>query len=247
MTIAYGASISTQFGTASGTSQAVDLTAAVAGDLMIIPIVVAGAAGDPGAISLTCVGGETFTKYVEYTEAGTTVFCRLAWFWKVRTGTEGVTTAAWSASGRAGAVVATYTGADPTGPLAGGAGANRTTNGTALASGSGTPADAAYWPLVAAWSRTTTAGNKNQTVAPDAALTERADVNNQASGSSPWGVLELADGAAAIGDTAAHTYTATLSPAASGHAGAYLVWLVPAPPPAAASHRYRRARRPVTQ
>lgn len=225
MAISFTATRSTQVLTAGGTSISIDVSACTTGKVAVVWVAVAnGSTADPGAITMN----NSFTKHDEFVETSSPA-CRVAVFWKKITGSESGVTASWTASAKTCAAVLEYDGVLDTGPLYGTGGGLQETGGTtsvstaALASSTST-----YWPMAGFYQRTTTSGNKAIVWTPDAALTERTDFNNSASGSSPWVGLEVADKNAQVGDTSTHTYTATVGPAGNTHSGGLLVYLVPA-------------------
>lgn len=121
-----------------------------------------------------------------------------------------------------------YTGLDPVTPDEGAAlASNDTISRTAVSTPSGTPTAADRWAVAFYGQRDSTSGNKNIVWTPDAALTERLDVNNSAAVSAPWTGIEISDSGGPVAQSA-QSYTATSGPAAQSHDGSAIIFLIPA-------------------
>jgi hypothetical protein len=136
-------------------------------------------------------------------------------------------TFSWTTSTKGTIGWASYTGLDATTPdeqatLA----TNGVTGRTAVPGPAATPTAASRWVVAFSAVRTTNVANKPITWTPDAATTERLDVDNNAAGSAPWLGLEIADTATAV-TQAAHSYTATHN-ASESHDGSATLYLISA-------------------
>jgi hypothetical protein len=135
-------------------------------------------------------------------------------------------TVGWTTSTKGTLGWASYTGLDPVTPDEG---ATLATNGTvgrtAVPTPSATPTAANRWAVTFVGVRTTTVGNKPISWTPDAADTERLDVDNNTAGSAPWVGVEIADTNSAV-TQAAHSYTATHN-ASESHDGSAILFLIP--------------------
>jgi hypothetical protein len=138
----------------------------------------------------------------------------------------------WTTSTKGTLTWASWTGLDSATPDEGAALAtNGVTSRTAVPTPSATPTAANRWAVGFFANRTTNVANKPITYTPDAAQTERIDVDNAAAGSAPWVGTEIADTNSAV-TQAAHSYTATHN-AAESHDGSAILFLIPgaaAPP-----------------
>jgi hypothetical protein len=136
-------------------------------------------------------------------------------------------TVSWGTATRGSFGWASYTGADT---AEGAAVTLHTSAGTTYPTPSLTPGGSGRWAVTFTWSRSTTSTNQTETYLPDAALAERADVNN---GTNPWVPVEVADSGAPV-TVAAQSYTATMqtsgASASESHGGAILLFLAPAVP-----------------
>src|SRR6266496_970214 len=230
--------------TAAATSATVDITAAAVGAWVYAWVALginAGAVSSTGWTSLLDADDGTSAHYAllrRQKVAGDTTFM-FSW----TTSTKG--TIGW----------ASYTGLDPTTVDEG---ATLVTNGvtsrTAVPTPSATPTAANRWAVAFFGVRTTTVGNKPISWTPDAATTERLDVDNNAAGSAPWMGLEIADTNSAV-TQASHSYTATHN-AAESHDGSAILFLIPAPTattapsvihPGKGPHRFARFIKSVIQ
>jgi hypothetical protein len=132
----------------------------------------------------------------------------------------------WTTSTKGTLTWASWTGLDNATPDEGAALAtNGVTSRTAVPTPTGTPTAANRWAVGFFANRTTNVANKPITYTPDAAQTERIDVDNAAAGSAPWVGTEIADTNSAV-TQAAHSYTATHN-AAESHDGSAILFLIP--------------------
>lgn len=155
-------------------------------------------------------------------------------WWKISNGSE-APTLGWATSSKPIIMCAAYRGVDTTTPIA--ASGGPTLNAVSNAN---TPTPSVTNPNANAWAvgffttRTTTSANQNNTFTPDAAMTERADLNLNTA-SSPWVTMEHADSNGAV-TAAAHSYTA-VNTITGTHKFGTLIYIQPAaaggivPPP----------------
>jgi hypothetical protein len=132
----------------------------------------------------------------------------------------------WTTSTKGTLTWASWTGLDSATPDEGAALAtNGVTSRTAVPTPTATPTAADRWAVGFFANRTTNVANKPITYTPDAAQTERIDVDNNAAGSAPWVGTEIADTNSAV-TQAAHSYTAAHNVAES-HDGSAILFLIP--------------------
>src|SRR5690242_20090783 len=103
---------------------------------------------------------------------------------------------------------------------------NGATSRTVVPTPSRTPTAADRIPLAFYAVRTSSSSNKPISWVADAALSEIFDGDNSAAASSPWVGAQIAIGLSAV-TNAAHSYSATHSPAAESHDGSALLYLIP--------------------
>jgi hypothetical protein len=225
--------------TGGATSTSIDITAAAVGARVYVWIAIGPA--PTGTINIT-----GWTNVVTQTEDGTTA--RYALMTRVKQSGDTTFSVSWVNSAKGTLGWGSYTGQDAVTPdeLA-----SLTTNGvtsrTAVPTSSLTPTATGRWSLGFWSARTSTAGNKPITWTPDAALTERLDIDNNTAASAPWIGVEIADSNGTV-TVAAHSYTASHN-AAESHDATVLLFLIPAsttstPPTSATTPR--RDRRPTT-
>lgn len=215
-TIVYDTSGSTSM-TAGATSTTIDITAAAVGAECYVWIAIGVA--PTGTITIT-----GWSDVVTQVEDGTSVHYAL--LRRIKQLGDTTFTVSWTNSAKGTLSWVSYTGLNAVTPDEGG---TLTTNGvtsrTAVPTPSGTPTAADRWAVGFFSVRTSTAGNKPISWTPDAALTERIDVDNNLAGSAPWIGHEIADSNAAV-TQAAHSYTATHN-AAESHDGSAILFLIP--------------------
>jgi hypothetical protein len=224
--------------TGGATSTTIDITAAADGAAVYLWIGIG--AAPTGTINIT-----GWTNVFTQTEDGSTA--RYALLRRFKQSGDTPFSVSWVNSAKGTLSWASWTGVDTTTPdeLA-----TLTTNGvtsrTAVPTSSQTPTAANRWAVGFFSARTSTAGNKPITWTPDAALTERIDVDNNAAASAPWFGHEIADSNGAV-TASAHSYTATHN-ASESHDASVILFLIPAatttPPTSATTPR--RDRRPIT-
>lgn len=203
---------------AGTTSAVVDITAAAVG---AVCYAWAALGANSGTVSAT---GWTDPSNVINADEGTVA--HYAILRRIKQSGDTTFTFSWSASAKGVIAWQSYTGVDPVTPDEQAALAtNGVTSRTAVPTPSATPTAANRVPVAFFAVRTSTVGNKPITWTPDAATTERVDVDNNASGSAPWMGVEIADTATAVSQ-AAHSYTATHN-ASEGHDGSAILYLIP--------------------
>jgi hypothetical protein len=214
--IAFDSSGSTSM-TAGATSSSINISSAAVGADCYAWI----ALGPAPSGTVTITG---WTDVVTQVDDGTSVHYALLH----RTKQSGDTsfTVSWTNSAKGTLSWASWTGLDTTTPHEG---ASLTTNGstsrTAVPTPSATPTAANRWAAGFFSARTSTPANKPITWTPDAALTERIDVDNNLAGSAPWIGNEIADSNTAVTQTS-HSYTGTHN-AAESHDGSAILFLIP--------------------
>lgn len=134
----------------------------------------------------------------------------------------------WTTAAKGVAAWASYTGLNSSTPDEGAAITfNGSTARTAVPTPSATPTSNDRWAVGFFGVRTSTSTNKPITWTPDAAQTERIDIDNNAAASAAWSGVEIADTASAV-TQASHSYTATHN-FSEGHDGSAILFLIPAP------------------
>jgi hypothetical protein len=223
MAIAPGATGNTPV-TAGATSASVDITAAPVGAVVYcwaaISTDVTTQTGVPSNASWTVVqsaqttagtSGATYALYRRVKQSGDTAF-----------------SFSWTTSAKGIFAWASYSGVNTTTPdeQSTAVQLNDTTARTAVPGPSATPVASNRWALACFGVRTTTSANKPISWTPDAATTERADVDNNTAASAAWLGVEIADSNGPV-TQASHSYTATHN-ASESHDGSVLLFLIPA-------------------
>jgi hypothetical protein len=180
------------------------------------------------ALGVSQASNVTWTGWTSVLEGNEGTATHYALYRRVKVAGDTTFAVSWPTATKGTLGWASYTGGDQTTFDELAAATLHTSAGTTYPTPSLTPTGSGRWALTGTWSRSTTTANQTESYTPDAALTERVDVNN---GTNPWVPLELADSNGTV-TVAAHSYTATMtttgSSASESHGGALLVYLIPA-------------------
>jgi len=215
--IAADSSGSTLIATSVTTANA-DITAAAAGAWCYALL----------ALGVSQAGAVTWTGWTQVLEGDEGTATHYALYRRQKIAGDTTFAVTWGTATRGDIGWASFAGADGTTPDELAAATLHTASGTAYPTPSLTPGGTGRWAATFTWSRSTTSANQTESYTPDAALTERVDVND---GANPWVPLEVADSNGTV-TAAAHSYTATMTTtgasALASHGGAILLFIVPA-------------------
>lgn len=212
MAIAFDSSGATAQNTSSATTVAIDITAAATGATCYA------AFNARARTTVTTPAGWTLVLAVQYDNAGTPTSA-LAVFSRVKIAGDTTFTVTYGTADRSVIAWTSYTGVNTTTP-------NSTasylahTSGTALATNSVSNSFTNGWAVVF---NAVASSSALDTVAPDAALTERKEQGGNTT--SDYSDIEIADSNGIV-TVAAHSYSSTISLSES-HAGTCLIYLNP--------------------
>jgi hypothetical protein len=219
-------------GSAGGTSVTMDITFATVGEWAFVAIIIA----DSQASAPTAPSGWTITGQGQEGPSGSASSCLTVYQRRKQAG-DTTFLFTWPTTRKFEAITWSWPGLDPATPVEGATYLAHSASSTSYATNTVTPTRSDRWIAMVAGSRGTTS---LQTWTPDAAMTERIDVNH--GGTTPFDAICLGDTNAVV-SAAGHSYTAVQS-VSDPNGGTIAFALIPAGSGAIAPQPVRRRATP---